>query len=297
MADGLIQDVSDTAFMVATYRAMETERSDALFRDPLAGKLAGTHGVNIVANMRRNAAMGKWFVVIRTCVIDDLIRNAVAEGVDTVLNLGAGLDTRPYRLSLPQSLRWIEIDYPRIIELKESRLASEKPRCRLERIKLDLTDVERRRRVFSEIAGQSEKVLVLTEGVVPYLTTEEAGSLADDLRTQPAFRYWIVDYLAPSIRMQRERAAKAMKMENARFRFQPPDYYAFFEEHGWRPKDIRYIAEEGLKLNRPPELPLFFLLWFKLASLFMSKRRRDAFRKAAAYVLFEPSEKKAQGAS
>jgi len=297
MTDGLIQDVSDTAFMVATYRAMETERPDALFRDPLAGKLAGTHGQNIVANMRRNAAMGKWFVVIRTCVIDDLIRNAVVEGVDTVLNLGAGLDTRPYRLSLPQSLRWIEIDYPKIIELKESGLSNEKPRCRLERIKLDLTDTERRRRVFSEIAGQSEKVLVLTEGVVLYLTTEDAASLADDLRAQPAFRYWIVDYLAPSIRRQRERAAKAMKMENARFRFQPPDYYAFFEEHGWRPKDIRYIAEAGLKLNRPPELPLFFLLWFKLASLFMSKRRRDAFRKAAAYVLFEPSGKKAQGAS
>ena len=39
MADPLIQNVSDTAFMVAVYRAMETERSDALFRDPLAAKL------------------------------------------------------------------------------------------------------------------------------------------------------------------------------------------------------------------------------------------------------------------
>lgn len=48
MDDGLIHDVSDTAFMVATYRAMETQRPDALFHDPLAGKLAGERGRKIV---------------------------------------------------------------------------------------------------------------------------------------------------------------------------------------------------------------------------------------------------------
>jgi O-methyltransferase involved in polyketide biosynthesis len=51
MADSLIQDVSDTAFMVAAYRAIEAQRPDALFRDPLAGKLAGTRGEKIVANL------------------------------------------------------------------------------------------------------------------------------------------------------------------------------------------------------------------------------------------------------
>ena len=42
-----IQNVSDTAFMVAGFRASETERADALFRDPLAAKLAGDHGCTI----------------------------------------------------------------------------------------------------------------------------------------------------------------------------------------------------------------------------------------------------------
>ncbi len=44
MQTGQIEDVSDTAFMVAIYRAIETKRADALFRDPLAAKLAGSHG-------------------------------------------------------------------------------------------------------------------------------------------------------------------------------------------------------------------------------------------------------------
>ena len=46
-----------------------------------------------------------WYVVIRTIIIDDLINQAISQGVDTVLNLGAGLDTRPYRMQLPKTLR------------------------------------------------------------------------------------------------------------------------------------------------------------------------------------------------
>ena len=85
------------------------------------------------------AFMGAWSVVIRTVIIDNLINQALAEGVDTILNLGAGLDTRPYRMALPKTLRWVEVDYPHVIALKEERLAGEEPYCRLKRIKLDLT--------------------------------------------------------------------------------------------------------------------------------------------------------------
>ena len=39
--------------------------------------------------------VGAWSVVIRTVIIDDYIRQAIAAGVDTILNLSAGLDTGP----------------------------------------------------------------------------------------------------------------------------------------------------------------------------------------------------------
>ena len=165
----VIQNVSDTAFMVAGFRAAENERPNPLFRDPLAAKLAGDHDKNILATMPK-AFMGAWSVVIRTVIIDNLINQALAEGVDTILNLGAGLDTRPYRMALPKTLRWVEVDYPHVIALKEERLAGEEPYCRLKRIKLDLTDRAARRQFLADMSAEATKVLVLNEGVAPYLT-------------------------------------------------------------------------------------------------------------------------------
>ena len=58
-----------------------------------------------IARKMRGSKYTKWSVIIRTCVIDELLHQAIAGGVNTVINLGAGLDARPYRLQLPASLR------------------------------------------------------------------------------------------------------------------------------------------------------------------------------------------------
>ena len=65
---------------------------------------------------------------VRTSASDRLIYEALQSGVDTVLNLGAGMDTRPYRMKLPANLQWVEMDFPNIVEYK--------PVCKLERVLL-----------------------------------------------------------------------------------------------------------------------------------------------------------------
>ncbi|EQD41494.1 methyltransferase, putative, family protein, partial [mine drainage metagenome] len=97
MNESVINQVSDTALMAAAYRAIETDRPNAMFHDPLAAKLAGEQGRKIIGSLPKQAFIGGWTVVIRTRIIDDFIQGAIAEGVDTILNLGAWLDTRPYR--------------------------------------------------------------------------------------------------------------------------------------------------------------------------------------------------------
>jgi methyltransferase (TIGR00027 family) len=106
-----IKDVSDTAFWIAHHRRLESERSDALFHDPFAAKLAGERGKAISEAMPTSRFVA-WTVALRTRIIDDYLQSAINSGVDTVLSLGAGLDARPYRMELPPSLHWIEADYP-----------------------------------------------------------------------------------------------------------------------------------------------------------------------------------------
>ena len=288
MQTGQIEDVSDTAFMVATYRAIETGRADALFRDPLAARLAGSHGENIVGNQPKWSLIGQWLVAMRTRIIDAFIENAIAQETTTILNLGAGLDTRPYRMDLPKHIRWIEIDYPKIVELKERLLSDEKPNCDLERIKLDLSDILARKRMLAEIAGSSGRTLVLTEGVIPYLSTDGVASLADDLREHAVFQSWIVDYSSPKTRRFRRKVAQRMRMQNAPFLFEPHDYFGFFRDHGWRAKDIRYLPEEAQKLSRPFPLPRLWRWQLRLMNMISGGHARRAFQKSTAYVLLQP---------
>ena len=288
MTDSPIESVSDTAFWIAHYRAAETERPDALFRDPLAGVLSGEHGKRIAKTMPMGSMIG-WVVAIRTCIIDDYVRFAVGQGVDTVLNLGAGLDTRPYRLDLPPSLLWVEADYPRVIGFKEEKLLGERPRCQLERVELDLAKESERGIMLAGINARSRKMLVLTEGVVTHLSLAEAGSLADDLRGLDHLSYWIIDYLLPELAKYQQRGRMQQKMRNAPFKFTPSDWFGFFQKHGWRTKEIRYLAAEGKRLGRPLRLPFFLTILLKIRILFTSRQLREAFPKFTAYVILEPS--------
>src|SRR5580693_2812794 len=125
--DGLIRNVSDTARLVAIDRAVESERPDALFRDPFARRLAGERGARIAkSNPLGGGKSGLgWPIVTRTYVIDQMIQAHIARDGDAVLNLAAGLDTRPYRMDMPSSLQWIEVDLPEILAHKEEILRGE----------------------------------------------------------------------------------------------------------------------------------------------------------------------------
>lgn len=286
MSDTLIENVSDTAFWIAHHRAVESERSDALFRDPWAAQLAGDRGEKIARMMPRGFITG-WMVAIRTRIIDDYLQSAIAEGADVIVNLGAGLDARPFRLDLPKTLLWIEADYPDLIAFKEKQLAGETPRCHLERVKIDLANITDRRRLFASINARAKKMVVLTEGVVPYLSNEDVGSLADDLRELDHLRYWIIDYFAPYTAKYRRRVMRG-RMQNAPFKFEPDDWFAFFNAHGWQCRDMRYVTEEGERLKRPMQFPPHLILLMAIRSLFMSKEKRAAFQKFAGYALLEP---------
>lgn len=280
MEEILIHDVSDTALWVAVYRGEESERPDALFRDPYAFRLAGDRGRKIASKMK-SAKYTSWTLSIRTVIIDNYIQQLIEDGLQTVINLGAGLDARPYRLSLPTSLRWIEADFPHMIEHKEKLLAKEKPTCRLERFSVDLGNAEARRKFLSSIVATSGKTLVLTEGVIPYLTVEQVAELADDLRAN-GFAYWITEYLSKEV-MKFIRKRRWKQMQNAPFVFDPPDWFGFFAQHGWEVKESRYLADESQRLGRAIPMP-----WWAHILQWLPLPKKDGYRRFSAYILLTP---------
>jgi methyltransferase (TIGR00027 family) len=288
MSNSSIRHVSDTAFLVAHCRALESARPDALFHDPLAERLAGEKGRAITAAFPF-APMVRWNVAIRTVIIDDFITSAIARGVDTVLSLGAGLDTRPYRLDLPAELSWIEVDYPEMIAFKAERLASDTPHCHLERVGLDLADIAARRELFARVDARASRILVLTEGVILYLDEQQVAALADDLRALAHLDGWIVDYMSKESVAYRERAGLNRLPEQARFRFKPDDWFGFFVAHGWRLRDVRYLAVEGARFGRRPPLPRRIRLMVRLLGWLAPKERREALARFAGYAILEPS--------
>jgi methyltransferase (TIGR00027 family) len=245
---GEISNVSDTALWVATLRGLEGERKDAAFHDPLATQLSGSRGRQIAASMPRSAVVA-WSMIIRTAAIDRLVSESLATGIDCVLNLGAGLDTRPYRMSLPPALRWIEVDFPNIVESKNSQLSALTPGCRVERVALDLSDCSSRNALFERLGSESKNALIISEGVLPYLSNEDVASLAEDLHSTACFKNWIMDFdNAGKRRMPR---VWKKRLRAAPFRFQVADWFEFFKKSGWHPHRIITSAQQSVQIRRP----------------------------------------------
>ncbi len=245
----LIRNISDTALWVAAYRARETERPDALFRDPLARRLAGERGENIARSMQFGERHA-WSYVARTWLIDRIVAAQVRQGTDMVVNLAAGLDTRPYRMDLRRSLRWIEVDLPAMIDYKEQVLSGEKAACELKRVRLDLSTRNARRELFAELGRSATKVLVLSEGLVIYLTRDEVGTLARDLAAQASFKNWMLDLISPGLLKMQENLGAPLTAAGSPLKFGPEEGPGFFLPFGWEPTEVHSLLKTAARLKR-----------------------------------------------
>lgn len=138
-----------TAVGVARVRALESERENALFRDPLAQAFATAGGLGPSSpplsgdEAARRRRLGVAFsIVIRTRFLDDLLVQACASGIRQVVLLGAGMDSRAFRINWPKGTRLFEVDTAAPLDFKASVLRQERAFARCERITVavDLRD-------------------------------------------------------------------------------------------------------------------------------------------------------------
>jgi methyltransferase (TIGR00027 family) len=244
-----ITHVSDTARWTAVHRATESARPDALFSDPLAERLAGKHGRAIVARVPRRTRNG-WWLVARTKIIDDVIGGAIADGCDRVLNLAAGLDTRPYRLDLPPDFTWVEADLPGLLAEKAQLLSDQVPRCQMTRTAVDLADPRARDSFFNDALDGATKALVLTEGLLMYLDDRDVVALSEAIK-RPEVAWWMLDFAGPGLKKLMNRKMAGM-LQNAPFKFAPDNGLAYFEDLGWRTVEVESLMVAANRLRRLP---------------------------------------------
>lgn len=116
--------------------------------------------------------------VARHRIIDDLLRARLAtDPTHRVVTIGAGFDTRPFRL---RGGRWLEWDEPLLMGYKEQRLPMADAPNPLERQAIDFGTESLEARLAPYTTD--EPVTVVVEGVMMYLTTEQARALMHAIR-------------------------------------------------------------------------------------------------------------------
>jgi methyltransferase (TIGR00027 family) len=190
------QQPSRTAEYMALFRAVETaERPNRrLFEDPYAiSLLSGV--LKALAEMTSLPLVGRlvpafldfgWPYtrssgVIRTRMIDDLVREAIHAGAQQLVLLGAGFDSRAYRLAETKGIVIFEVDHPATQRAKRERLVARfgtlPENVHFVEVNFEKDNLERK--LVEAGFDPKNLAVVVWEGVVSYLTEPAVnGNLA-----------------------------------------------------------------------------------------------------------------------
>jgi hypothetical protein len=235
------------------YRATESERSDSLVDDPYARRMAGDLGRSIVHEVPLGESMA-WAVIVRTAVVDEMILDCIANGTTKVLNLAAGLDTRAFRLVLPPTLRWYDVNLPNMVAHRRACLKKVEPRCDHAYVAADVNDAAELRQVLCKARSIKGAMLVVSEAC--WSTSNEPRSACCPICCMPSKRraggspIWSAPccwaWWAPS--------GHPMKRQQAPFQIAPRDSAGFFGPLGWHETSFRFTLDEAIRLQRSPRM-------------------------------------------
>jgi len=182
--------VSKTALLTAAIRAQETQRTDRLYTDQFATQLAGAEGIGILqaykASRDGNSPslnVGD-FNAIRTRYFDETIQALVTNHqITQIILVGAGLDTRAFRISWPENTTIYEIDNETILDHKNAILSDQKPLCD-NRYTLS-ADIRQDWLTTLNNTGYNRNAasVWVLEGLLYYLTETDAQSLLQDIKS------------------------------------------------------------------------------------------------------------------
>ena len=251
-----------TARLTAAGRAVENRRGDRLFEDPLAEALAGEEGFRLMEQWRlpsaprENPTIGP-----RTRFYDDLVIDAVANGLGQVVLVAAGMDTRAFRLALRAEVIVFELDLPELLAQKQAILEQEhaEPGCQRVVVAADLAEDEWPQALTAGGFDHAARTVFIVEGLSWYLTEEENARLLDDLASlaAPGSRLGI-DIICRD-HLESPASAPFFKFTAALgilWQFGTNDPAGFLAAHGWQ-AEVTDLDAFARRLGRwpPPDVP------------------------------------------
>jgi methyltransferase (TIGR00027 family) len=252
-----MQPVASTARWTAALRARESQRPDRLFHDPFARALAGVEGLMMLEHSEQahpeQVADIAPYIVIRTRFFDDLALGCATEGVRQVVIVGAGMDTRAFRLPWPAGTSLYELDHPELLDLKEEILVREGacPQCHRSFLGVDL-EGEWRPALTSAGFAPGEASLWLVEGVFYYLEEQGVHDLVGHISslTAPGSRLGAdmvsaAFFTSPWMR----EVLRGMEERGMPWKFGTDDPEALLAGHGWQAQVVQ-PGEEGADYGR-----------------------------------------------
>jgi len=254
-------DVAATALFVAAVRARESERTNPLFRDELSALLSGPEGLAWLAESERDPASNYRresfpYLEVRTRYFDDWASGAVREyGANQLVVLGAGMDTRAFRLSWPDDLRFWEVDTPELFSLKETRLQSAGVRLSCERITIpaDLTSRSWVRSLLETGFERNRPTVWLAEGLFQYLAAADIDQILESASSVSSIGSRFLAEIISEDHLRNNSNRPAMKRRSARgtpWMFGTNDPETLFRRHGWTVDQKVGALEAAIALGR-----------------------------------------------
>jgi methyltransferase (TIGR00027 family) len=203
----------------------------------------------------------RFYFTQRTPFYDRQVLQAVAAGCRQVAVLGAGLDSRAFRLGLPSEVTVFEVDQAAVLDFKDRVLTDRgaAPTCR--RVPV-VADVRRGLSAALTAAGFDPGLpaLWLQEGLLMYLTREEADQLQTEITelsapgSRFASEYFSRRWTNADVRYdtldEQEQAAWDLLMNS--FRYGPVDDAPddWLASHGWKTHQVTTVRDEGHRTGR-----------------------------------------------
>lgn len=269
-----------TALLTAYGRAQESRQAERLFDDPLAAafvEAVNSHGERGDGELPRLGPAvdddsstlwtgWRFYFTQRTPFYDQGILSAVRAGCRQVVLLGAGLDSRAFRLGLPDDLTVFELDRPAVLDFKQTVLTGRGAVPTCHRVPLAV-DVLADWPTALSAAGfdAAQPATWVAEGLLMYLSGEDADRLLDRITalsapgsrviTEYFGRAWHDSDVANDSLDSQDWAAWHLVQGGFLYGPMADQPAAWLSRHGWVPGEITTLAEVGRRSGRvvPPE--------------------------------------------